>query len=181
MRRIPRVARDALAPADQAVWDRIAAPRSGDNLQGPYSVLMHLPELAERVAVITNYYRSESTLAAADRELMILAAVRETRAHYAWARHEARARELGFRGEVLETLRAQGPLDALTPREGLLVEMVQTLLRTRTLPDDLFARGLAELGQKQMVEMVALIGHYGLLGLVLSAFAVPAPEGTVTF
>jgi 4-carboxymuconolactone decarboxylase len=142
---------------------------------------MHLPLLAERIAAVTNYYRSEGTLAAADRELIILATVRETGAHYAWAGHEAKARALGFRPEVVEILRTQGPLDTLSPRERLLVEMTRTLLRTRTLPEDLFARGLDALGQRPMVEMVALVGHYSLLGLVLSAFAVPAPEGAVTF
>ena len=32
---------------------------------------------------------------------------------------------------------------------------------------------MAELGRQQLVEVVALIGHYSLVGLVLNAFEVP--------
>ena len=40
-------------------------------------------------------------------------------------------------------MRAHGALDGLTDRERLLVEIARAVLRTRALPEDLFARGLA--------------------------------------
>jgi 4-carboxymuconolactone decarboxylase len=58
---------------------------------------------------------------------------------------------------------------------------VRALLRTRSLPDDLFARGLAELGRRELIEAVALAGHYTTVGLLVSAFAVPPPDESRTF
>ena len=55
------------------------------------------------------------------------------------------------------------------------------MLRTRALPEDLFAWGLAELGEQQLVELVALVGYYNLIGVVLNSFEVPPPDDSPTF
>ena len=171
MSRLPVPRRDALAPEDQAIWDRIAATRQVDT--GPFAVLFHAPGLADRVSALVDYFQDEAALPPADCELVILACARELGARYAWERHELRGRKVGTRPEAIEVLRANGALDGLTPRERLLVEIARTLLATRGLPDELFGRGQAELGTRQLVELVTLVGHYSLVGLVLNAFAVP--------
>jgi 4-carboxymuconolactone decarboxylase len=179
MSRLPTINRDALAPNDQAVWDRIAAVRTG--VRGPFGVLMHIPVLADRVAALEDYFRFNAALPAVDRELVIMATAREMGARYPWARHEARGREVGTRTEAIEAVRLNGTLEQLTARERLLVELVRTLLRTRALPDDLYTRALAELGRQQLIETVALAGHYSLIGLTVNAFDVAPPENSPTF
>jgi 4-carboxymuconolactone decarboxylase len=179
MSRLPLINRDALKPDDQAVWDRIAAVRTG--VRGPFGVLMHVPALADRVAALEDYFRFNAALPAADRELVVMATAREMGARYPWARHEARGREVGTRTEAIETVRANGTLEQLTPRERLLVEIVRTLLRTRGLPDELYSRALAELGRQQLIEMVGLIGHYSLIGFTVNAFDVEPPDERPTF
>lgn len=179
MSRLPAINRDALAPDDQAVWDRIAAVRTG--VRGPFGVLMHVPALADRVAALEDYFRFNAALPAVDRELVIMATAREMGARYPWARHEARGREVGTRTEAIEAVRLNGALEQLTARERLLVEIVRTLLRTHTLPDELYTRALAELGRQQLIETVALAGHYSLIGLAVNAFDVAPPENSSTF
>jgi 4-carboxymuconolactone decarboxylase len=179
MSRLPLIDRETLAPDHQAVWDRIAAVRTG--VRGPFGVLMHVPALADRVAALEDYFRFNAALPAVDRELVIMATAREMGARYPWVRHEARGREVGTRTEAIEAVRANGALEQLTARERLLVEIVRALLRTRALPDELYARGLAELGHQQMIETVALAGHYSLIGLAVNAFAVAPPDNSPTF
>jgi 4-carboxymuconolactone decarboxylase len=179
MSRLPAINRDALAPDDQAVWDRIAAVRTG--VRGPFGVLMHVPALADRVAALEDYFRFNAALPAVDRELVIMATAREMGARYPWARHEARGREVGTRTEAIEAVRFNGALEQLTARERLLVEIVRTLLRTHALPDELYTRALAELGRQQLIETVALAGHYSLIGLAVNAFEVAPPENSSTF
>jgi 4-carboxymuconolactone decarboxylase len=179
MSRLPAINRDALAPDDQAVWDRIAAVRTG--VRGPFGVLMHVPTLADRVAALEDYFRFNAALPAVDRELVIMATAREVNARYPWARHEARGREVGTRTEAIEAVRANGTLKQLTARERLLVEIVRALLRTHSLPDALYTQALTELGRQQMVETVALVGHYSLIGLTVNAFDVAPPKNSSTF
>jgi 4-carboxymuconolactone decarboxylase len=179
MSRLPVIDREALTPEDQAVWDRIAAVRTG--VRGPFGVLMHVPALAGRVAALEDYFRFDAALPPIDRELVIMATAREMGARYPWARHEARGREVGTRTEAIEAVRANGTLEQLTARERLLVEIVRSLLRTHSLPDPLYTQALAELGRRQLIETVALIGHYSLIGLTVNAFDVAPPDKSSTF
>ncbi|HTE83305.1 MAG TPA: hypothetical protein VK821_01065, partial [Dehalococcoidia bacterium] len=61
------------------------------------------------------------------------------------------------------------------PREQLIIEVVRSLYREHRLSDDLFKRAAAELGTERLVELVALAGHYGLLGFILNGFEVDLP------
>ena len=110
--RLPPPERDALPPEDQAVWDRIAAVRSG--VRGPFGVLMRVPQLADRVRALEDHFRFDGELLGADRELVILVTAREMEARYAWARHEHRALEEGTRPEAVEAVRANAAVDSLT-------------------------------------------------------------------
>src|SRR5437868_205434 len=131
MTRLPAPTRESLSPDAAAIWDRIAATRSG-GMRGPSSILMNIPELADRVDRVEDYFRSKADLPPADRELVILATVREANARFAWARHEARAKTENTRQEAVEVLRSQGSSDSLTGRERALVDVVRSLLRTKS-------------------------------------------------
>ncbi len=179
MSRLAGVTRESLAPEAQAIWDGIAAVRPG--MHGPYSVLMHAPELAKRVANLEDYFRFNAALPVTDRELVILATAREMEARFAWSRHEARGVQVGTRKEAIEVVRQKGELGSLEPRERLLVEIVRSLLRNRNLSDELYERGTKDLGTQQLLETVALIGQYTLIGMIINGFDVSLPEDTATF
>ena len=51
MSRLQAPDRAALSAEAQAIWDRIAATRSGGQMRGPSSIMMNVPELASRVMV----------------------------------------------------------------------------------------------------------------------------------
>jgi 4-carboxymuconolactone decarboxylase len=174
MTRLPAPDRNGLPPEDQAVWDRIAALRGG--VRGPFGVLMHVPQLADRVRALEDYFRFDGDLPAADRELVILVTAREMEARYAWARHEHRAHEEGTSQKAIGAVRANGPLDELTKRDRLLIEITRAVVRTRRLTDTQYADATAELGSQQLIELVALAGHYSLIGPTLGVFEVPQPD-----
>jgi hypothetical protein len=72
-------------------------------------------------------------------------------------------------------------LEAFPEHERLLVEIGRSVCRDRELSDELYARAEAALGARQLVDLVALIGHYTLVGILIRAFAVPAPDANPTF
>jgi 4-carboxymuconolactone decarboxylase len=181
MSRLAPPDRGTLSADDQAIWDGIDAGHGGVNrgpARGPTAVMMNVPELARRVFHTEDYFRSVADLPAADREFVILAVAREFEARYAWARHEARGRQENVRPEAIEILRTNGPLDGLTPRERSLVELVRALLRTKEVAEPLYRRLVDELGQRQLVEAVALIGSYCTVGLVIKTFEIAEDSPT---
>ncbi len=174
----PRPARRSVAE-HQKIWDHINAVRTGGG--GPYSMLLHSPAMAQHFAATEDYFRTESLLPDADREMIILTAAREVEARYAWSRHEVRAHKVGVQPEVIEALRAKTSIEKFTGRERLLVEFTRTLMRDHSLPDDLFARMEREFGLAKFIEAVGLLGHYITIGTVIRLFDVQPPEGTKTF
>jgi alkylhydroperoxidase family enzyme len=179
MSRLQPPDRSTLAAEDRAIWDRISTARGGGaTMRGPSSVMMHVPTLAERQFEFERYFFSDAELPPADRQLVILATVREWDARFAWARHEVRAQEANLRPEVIEVLREKGPLDNLTAREQVLAELVRTLLRTQEVPDQLYQRAVDELGTKQLVEVIGLIGNYCSRGFYIKAFQITEDSPT---
>lgn len=175
MSRLPALTRNDVASEDQEIWEGLVARRNGQ-IRGPFSALVYAPRLAERVEPLIEYFRGTAELPDTARELVILATTREAGARYAWSRHELIGRQVGVRDEAIEILRAHGALDGLTPQERLVVEVVRELLRTNHLSDGLYARAEAELGRRQLVEVVTLTGFYHTLGLLLGGFEIPALE-----
>jgi 4-carboxymuconolactone decarboxylase len=175
MTRVPEPTPERLDAEGRAVHDRIA--RSRGALRGPYGVLLHHPALADRVAALGEQIRFRSGLPGPERELAILTAGREVDAPYEWAAHEPIARREGTRPEAIAVVRDGRPTAGLTAREALLVETVRALVRTRGLTAEEFARAQAELGPRGLVELVTLVGYYGMIGLLLNAFDVDLPPG----
>lgn len=173
MARLEAPRREHLAPESQELWDRVWQTRSIG--QGPQTVLMHAPPLAVRVAELGDWLRYSGGLPAVDRELAILATAREVEARFEWQAHEPIALREGVRREAVEAVRTRGALDQLQPRERLVVEVVRSLYREHVLFDALFQHAQAEFGLELLVELVALSGHYGLLGFILNGFEVDLP------
>lgn len=51
------------------------------------------------------------------------------------------------------------------------------LLDTRKVSDVTYQRAVAELGLTAMVELVGVLGYYGLVSMTINAFEVPLPDG----
>jgi alkylhydroperoxidase family enzyme len=179
MSKLPNATRESMTPAQQKIWDKVHEGKTGGG--GPYSMLMHSPEMAQHFAATEDYFRTNSLLPDADREIIILTAAREVDAHYAWSRHEVRARNVGIRPEVIEALRAKAPIDRFAGKERLLVEFTRTLMHDHTLPDEVFGRMEKEFGRAKFIEAVGLLGHYITIGTVIRLFDVRPAEGIKTF
>src|SRR5256885_12408714 len=112
--RVPLISkRDDVAPEHHAAFD--ASPSTGGRVAGPFSVLLHSPEVAKRAAHLGAYIRFESPLAGAERELAILATARAMDCRYEWAAHVPLAKKAGVRAEALAAIRARQVHGSLTP------------------------------------------------------------------
>ena len=175
MARIPVIASKKDVPAGhEDVWDQIASSRG--KVVGPFSVLLHRPELARRTAELGAYIRFESTLTPVDRELAIIALAREMDCQFEWAYHVIEARKAGVREDAITAVR-QAQVDALTPEEALIVRYVTALFRHHRVDQATFDGVRARLGVEGLVELTATAGYYGMLACTLNAFDVTPEAG----
>lgn len=171
---IPVQSRDQVAPEHREVFDTIAAAR--DNVRGPSSIILHSPMLAVAHAHLGRYLRS-SLIKNREFELAIIATAREKDCGYIWAAHLGSARKAGIPEETIMAIRDRADFPTLEAQDAALVTYIRQLLRNNRVEQALFDRLQNAFGTPCLVEVTALVGHYGYLAGILNAFdLLPAPD-----
>jgi len=178
MARLPNLIDRAEVPAElEEAYDRVAALRNGA-VSGPYGILLHSPELAERAAALGKFVRWNSDLTAAQRETAIITAARHWDAELMWGAHVRLGREAGVRDEVIAAVGSRGALDALEADERAIVGYVRALLETNRVDEPTFEALRELVGEQGIVDLTGLVGYYATVGFTLNAFEVPPPAGS---
>jgi len=175
MARLDNITREQLAPEHQAFFDSIASSRG--SVRGPYGVLLHSPDLAARVAHTGSFVRFDLDISEAHREIVICATAREIRQQYEFSAHARLARQAGVAEDVVRAIATGQAPEGMDGIEAALVKYVQELSRNHKISDETFNAVSGHFGMQKTVEITALIGHYLLVGQILSAFEVELPEG----
>jgi len=111
-------------------------------------------------------------------ELAILVATRHFSATYAWCRHAVAASRAGLDRAVIEALADRQQPTCSDPMEAMVYGVSRELLETTGLSVATYARALAALGPKRLVELVALVGYGWMLSLAVNTFEPdPFPAG----
>lgn len=173
-KRLPRINRDSLDPDAQQIFDLIDNTRGG--VWGPYTALMQVPELANRVASVGEYLRFHGVLPGHERELAILAAARENNSKFEWRVHEPVALKEGTNKKAIEAIRMNESTKDLPAREDLIVQIIRSLSREKSIKDDLYNKAQETFSKEELIELTTIAGFYQLLAYVISAFDVPEPE-----
>jgi 4-carboxymuconolactone decarboxylase len=172
----PITRREQLAGAYRPVFDAIAEGRGG-NIRGPFPYLLYSPELSRRHLAVGSYLRYSSQLKPEPRELAIIATAREKDCSYVWAAHAPAARKAGVSEAAVTAVRDRGDITSLPAGEREIVDYARQLWRRSRVAQPLFDRLRDQHGVTWLVELTALIGHYGIVSGILNAFEVaPAPD-----
>jgi 4-carboxymuconolactone decarboxylase len=173
--RLAKLAYDQLTPEQKAAWDEVVAgPRK--KMHGPFFIWLHSPELLSRGQKLGLYARFQSNLPQRLSELCILMMAAHWKAAGEWVDHAPIARDLGVDAEALDALRKDLPAKFKNADEMAAYELAQELLNKRDVSDATYARAKAVLGERGILDLVAVLGYYGLIAMSMKAFALK-PEG----
>ena len=174
MPRLPEVLdRDALPEDKREIHDYLAQTRGAVRL--PFSAFLNNPELTYRIAHVGSYIRFDSSLPDRVRELAIMATAREVSARFEWAGHVRLARELGISDDMIDAIANRKAPEGFSEDDALPVKVAQALLKDHVLSDDLFNAAHAKFGNAGVVELLATVGYYSLMGCVLNGLQIEPP------
>src|SRR5690606_7278547 len=89
----------------------------------------------------------------------------------------AYASKAGISDDVVGAIaRGESP-DFESAADRAVYRLVAEVLRTGQASDDVYADALATLGERKLVDVVALVGYYTLTAFLLNVFDVPLPAG----
>lgn len=166
----PITSRDEIPTEHHRHFDAIEQTRG--SVRGPFTILMHSPEVAGRAGALGAYIRYESTLDGNERELAIITAAREFDCPYEWAAHEPIAREAGVTPAAIETVAKALPVESLEKPESVIIQYGRELFHNHTISQETYDAASELYDNQALVELTATMGYYGLIACILNAFNV---------
>jgi alkylhydroperoxidase family enzyme len=107
------------------------------------------------------------------RELVTLLGANTNRAEYEWVQHVAPSKAAGVSDEQRAALR-RGDVDApcFSPLEQAALRLATAVQAGPEVPDAIFDNARRYLSDRQLVELVGLVGYYWMLGRIATVFQV---------
>ncbi len=177
MPRLPEIVIENLSPEQRRVHDAILSGPRG-TVPGPLRVWLNSPELAERAQALGAFCRYNTVLPPRLSELAIITIGSFWKAGYEWAAHAPIALKEGLDPKVVEAIRKGEQPSFDRSDETAVHAFAHELLHNRKVSDATFRRAENEIGTRGLVDLVGILGYYGLICMTIVAFEVPAPQGT---
>jgi len=175
MARISLATRDQIAEREKPAYDAFMLSRAGRPNIGPYSLLLHMPEMAQRLEALRTCLRDEASLPQRLQELVMITVAREMGCAFIWYAHAAAARQAGVGGDVVDSIRDRRPLAQLEPDAQAVVDFTRELLRDRRVSRPTFDAATARLGQRGTMTLTNLIACYAVLAYNMNTYELEAP------
>ena len=169
--------KDQVAAKDHAVVDSIVKSRGA--LHGPFTVFLHCPELAGRLAHLGAFVRFEGSLDKRVRVLAAMTVARELDAVYVWGAQTAGARRLDVPESTIAAVREKHSR-GIPPEDAQIVEFTRQLIRKHRVDDATVKALQARFGNEGFIELTGVIGYYSMLAMTVNACELEAaPDAEV--
>jgi 4-carboxymuconolactone decarboxylase len=169
--RLTAPAEDQLNDAQKELRDAIkSGPRARFNMSGPFAIWMEAPEYGNLAQKLGGHVRFNTTVSPRLSEFAILCTARHWRAQYEWMAHAPLAEKAGVKPESVRAIQA-GRRPSSAPADELAIyDFVKELYRDRRVSDAVYKRVHKTLGNRGMVELVGILGHYVTVSMMLNVF-----------
>ena len=128
--------------------------------------LMHHPRLAGPFLAYNSVLLTKPALDPRLRELVVLRVAHRTNCAYEWAQHVRMAERVGITREEVEAVRG----GAWSGLEGDVLAATDQCLDRACVDDDTWSRLAAHLDERQLVELVFVVGTYAGLAMAFNSF-----------
>jgi 4-carboxymuconolactone decarboxylase len=150
----------------QTVDELVAGPRGA--VVGPFLATLRSPELTRRLQRLGEYVRYHAAVPEKLRELAILLTAREWRQNFEWQVHAPLAAQAGVSAAAIDAIADGRMPQGMDFDERLIYNACSELHRTHAVTDATYEALLARLGEQGVVDLIALIGYYTTLAMIMN-------------
>lgn len=169
--RLPIVDRATLDPERQIDFDEHISPNTTSlaGIYGPGGLRLHG----------SHEGREGEAMSGRLKELIRLVVSRELDQPFEWEAHEPVALREGLEPEIIDIIRYdREDLTAVPEREAAMIQLIREYYRTHRVTSETYARVLAALGPRNLVDMCVLMGDYTETAILLTVNDVHIEYGT---
>jgi len=169
---------EELTPPQKTVADALAAPpRNGNFNNPPFRAYIRSPELAQRLTVLADYLRWNTSLPPRLSELAILITAREWTAQYEWYAHFPLALKGGLDPDVAAAIAAGRRPEGMKDDEAALYDLATSLYRDRKVSDPVYKAAFDKFGERGIMDIIGIIGFYDITSMTLITMQAGVPDG----
>lgn len=167
---------DNLTPEQKEVADAIrSGPRGG--LRGPFEAWLRAPGLADTAQKLGAYCRFGSSLPADINEFAILLTGKYWKAQFEFYAHARLAREAGLDPAIIEAVRTGAEPTLTRDIERVVYRFVTEYFEAHRISEGTYKQAIDVLGERGTVDLIGVVGYYGLVSMTLNVFEVGLPPG----
>ena len=172
--RFPEMRPEQMNPEQRAMYDAImAGPRH--SMAGPFNAWMRSPVLGQRLQEVGEYLRFKTSVPLNLNEFAILITAVEWGSGFEWYAHYPLAIKAGLNPAVAKDLQDGKRPENMSEDEALVYDFTTQLHHHHQVSDDVYARAVKRLGERGVVDLIALIGYYDLVSATLNVARVLPP------
>ena len=165
-----------LTPAQRAFADKeIAGGRKPET--GPFNIYLRSPEADQLGRPYNDYLRFKAPTPRKLKEIAIMLTSRYWGGQYVWYSHRQQALDAGLSPAFITAMAAGERPANMSADEAVAYDFCTQLLSTRQVSDANFKAMSALVGERGIVETVALMGHYTGLTMLFVVDRYPVPPG----
>ena len=148
----------------------------GQEVFGPFAVMLRSPEVMLRAAAMGDYMRYRTSLPPALNELIILITARHWSQQFEWYVHQPMALKAGLPPQIVEAISKGRRPDAMSGDETIVYDFATELLSLQTVSDTAYAKAVERFGEHGVIDMIGVAGYYSFLSMMMNTArtAVPA-------
>ena len=175
--RLPELTDATMSPEQRQAAEAIKASPRGV-VQGPLLAWLQSPALADRAQALGAFCRYHTSLPPRLSELAIITTGAFWKAGFEWHVHAPIAIAAGLDAAAVEALRTGATPHFEQEDEQAVWRFTHHLLHDHEIPDATYKTVEGLLGPAATVELVGILGYYGLISMTIKAFGVPVPAGS---
>jgi 4-carboxymuconolactone decarboxylase len=172
---MPPIPQDRWTDAQKLAAAEFARLR-GQDVFGPFGVMLRSPEVMLRAAAMGDYMRYRTSLPPALNELIILIVARHWSQQFEWYVHQPMALKAGLPPQIAAAVSKGRRPEGMSSDESIVYEFATELLRLQNVNDGTYAKAVDRFGEHGVIDMIGVAGYYSFLSMMMNTArtAVPA-------
>jgi 4-carboxymuconolactone decarboxylase len=146
---------------------------SGRDIAAVYRTFAQHPKLYPPRQLLSEYIRTQATLAPRIREMLILRIGYLCGSAYEWAAHAPAGRRAGLTDAEIARLASPG-YDGWNAADAAIVRAVDELYAEDVISDATWKALAAQFDERQLLDLLITTGGYRMVSMALNTFGVPA-------
>ena len=110
-------------------------------------------------------------------QLAVLIIAREIDQQYEWSAHEPAGRRQGLEQQVIDVVKYNRDVAALSDKDATLITFGRTLFREHRISSELWEKMVSHFGRQHTIQLIMIIGDYFRVGFMLNAVDQHLPPG----